>query len=181
MIRKATILVPCPTWSQQEATTPAQHSPQMEKRFFQHIWSTLSSKIEKVPMLFHYLLFFKQGLLVAGGFNGGQLSSTEIYLPSNNKWTAVKNLPRFHFAKAPLYFIKNCFYCLFSVNCCREKVFPGGWLTLELLAWAGKWLWPVEWFMGTTSEMRYCLKCFYWSYFCPRSCNTAPQRTTGFR
>ena len=110
MIRTATILVSCPTWTQQDTATPAQHSPQMEKRFYQHIWLTLSSKIEKVPMLFNYLLFFKQGLLVAGGLGSGVfLSSTEIYLPSNNKWTAVKNLPRFHFAKAPLYFIKNCF------------------------------------------------------------------------
>ena len=64
---------------------------------------------KKVPMLFHYLLFFKQGLLVAGGYNRGYLSSTEIYLPSNNQWAEAKNLPRFHFAKASLYFIQNCF------------------------------------------------------------------------
>ena len=78
-------------------------------------------------MLFHYLLFFKQGLLVAGGLTyGAYLSSTEIYLPSNNQWTAEKSLPRFHFAKAPLYFIKKRFQCCSLFTVVEKKGFPRG-------------------------------------------------------
>ena len=36
-------------------------------------------------------------------------------------------------------------------------------MALELLAWTGKWFWPVDG-MGTTSEMRYCLKWFSSSF-----------------
>lgn len=36
----------------------------------------------------------KKALLVAGGYNGEQLSTTEIYLPSTNEWTTGGNLPR---------------------------------------------------------------------------------------
>ena len=40
-----------------------------------------------------YLPLFKQGFLVAGGVVWGYLSSTEIFLPSENKWRKGGDLP----------------------------------------------------------------------------------------
>ena len=68
-------------------------------RRFHSCTSFLTSNNEKVstccPIIF--LLYFKQALLVAGGRNNGgfQISSTEIFLPSDGRWTSGGNLPRF--------------------------------------------------------------------------------------
>merc|ERR1712032_1786824 len=35
-----------------------------------------------------------QALLVAGGYNNGYLSSTEIFFPLNGSWVTTTNLPR---------------------------------------------------------------------------------------
>ena len=42
-------------------------------------------------------LYLKQALIVAGGSYCGSISSTEIYLPSINKWTRGGNLPRWKY------------------------------------------------------------------------------------
>ena len=65
-------------------------------RYYHGCTSFLTSNGEQVkmssscPILF--LLYFKQALLVAGGFNDGRLASTETY--SNGRWTPGGNLPR---------------------------------------------------------------------------------------
>ena len=43
-----------------------------------------------------FVLYFKQALLVAGGQSASsRLSSTELFFPSQNAWTAGRNLPRY--------------------------------------------------------------------------------------
>ena len=69
-----------PTFSKQDMITPAPRSHlQKEKRSDSNI----------------RLFTFQQGLLVAGGYNGGSLSSTELYLPSTKRWTRGGALPRY--------------------------------------------------------------------------------------
>ena len=77
---KANTLTLYPIFLKQDGITPAPRSNfQTEKRFDQKIC----------------LFTFLQGLLVAGGYNGGSLSSTELYLPSTNRWTRGGVLPRY--------------------------------------------------------------------------------------
>ena len=68
-------------------------------RGFHSCTTFISATGEKVTIsTIIFLLYFKQALIVAGGYNivsvTGWLSSTEIYLPSTNKWTTGGNLPR---------------------------------------------------------------------------------------
>ena len=69
-----------PTFWKEDIITPAPRSHlQKEKRSDSNIC----------------LFKFQQGLLVTGGYNGGPLSSTELYLPSTNRWTRGGVLPRY--------------------------------------------------------------------------------------
>ena len=76
--------VPFPTWPHLDMTTAAQNFSLTKASRW------LYSK--SCPIFF--LLSFKQGLIVAGGYYNIRLASTELFLPSKNQWTTGANLPR---------------------------------------------------------------------------------------
>ena len=79
-----------------------------KKRFLVHV----------VPVSF-LCVHFKQGLLVAGGGNWGTepLSSTELFLPSKNKWLKGKELPRWKFQTKNYVFHQTRFNMIISQKC----------------------------------------------------------------
>ena len=95
------------------------------KKVYKHKYININRLSLPKKVYVVWLSFFKQGLLVAGGYgNGvGMLSSTEIYLPSKNNWTRAGELPRgtsYHYLN---HFQKHLYISLREAINCEKKIF----------------------------------------------------------